>query len=170
MILGSNENESYNAILSFDRSQNGVFFLTNEYGEFNQLAHKDLRTNKINVLTEGIPWDIDGYAISSDHKKAAFTVNEGGIGSLYLMDTESKKYRKVSNIPIGLIGGIEFSEDGTKLGLTINSYQSPSDSYVLDLKNNPLLYGSLNRWTVSEIGGLDVACLLYTSPSPRDPE
>ena len=157
MILGSNENESYNAILSFDRSQNGVFFLTNEYGEFNQLAHKDLRTNKINVLTEGIPWDIDGYAISSDHKKAAFTVNEGGMGSLYLMDTESKKYRKVSNIPIGLIGGIEFSEDGTKLGLTINSYQSPSDSYVLDLKNNPLLYGSLNRWTVSEIGGLDVA-------------
>ena len=30
MILGSNEIESYNAILSFDRSQNGVFFLTNE--------------------------------------------------------------------------------------------------------------------------------------------
>ena len=67
------------------------------------------------------------------------------------------KYRKVKSIPIGLVGGTQFSEDGSKLGLTINSYQTPSDSYVLDLKNNPLLYGDLNRWTVSEIGGLDVS-------------
>ncbi|HJL80598.1 MAG: S9 family peptidase [Gammaproteobacteria bacterium] len=157
MILGSDETESYNAILSFDRSQKGVFFLTNEYGEFNQLAHKNLVTNKITVLTKDIPWDIGGFAISSDHKKAAFTINEGGMGSLYLLDTGSKKYRKVDHIPIGLLGGIEFSEDGTKLGLTVNSYQTPSDSYVLDLKNNPLLYGDLNRWTVSEIGGLDAS-------------
>ena len=157
MILGSDSTESYNAILSFDRSQKGVFFLTNEFGEFNQLAHKDLATNKISILTKDIPWDIGGFAISTDYKRVAFTVNEGGMGSLYLMDTESKKYRKVKSIPIGLIGGIEFSEDGTKLGLTINSYQTPSDSYVLNLKNNPLLYGSLNRWTVSEIGGLDVS-------------
>ena len=157
MILGSNEIESYNAILSFDRSQNGVFFLTNEYGEFNQLAHKDLKTNEINVLTKDIPWDIGGFAISSDYKRAAFTANEGGMSSLYLMDTTSMKYRKVKSIPIGLVGGFEFSEDGSKLGLTINSYQTPSDSYVLDLKNNPLLYGDLNRWTVSEIGGLDVS-------------
>ena len=157
MILGSNEIESYVAILSFDRSQNGVFFLTNEYGEFNQLAHKDLKTNEVTVLTKDIPWDIDGFAISSDHKRAAFTANEGGMSSLYLMDTASMKYRKVKSIPIGLIGGTEFSEDGSKLGLTINSYQTPSDSYVLDLKNNPLLYGDLNRWTVSEIGGLDVS-------------
>ncbi|MEC9063770.1 MAG: alpha/beta fold hydrolase, partial [Pseudomonadota bacterium] len=157
MILGSSEIESYNAILSFDRSQNGIFFLTNEYGEFNQLAHKDLKNNKVSVLTKDIPWDIDGFAISSDHKRAAFTVNEGGMSSLYLMDTSSMKYRKVKSIPIGLIGGTQFSEDGSKLGLTINSYQTPSDSYVLDLKNNPLLYGDLNRWTVSEIGGLDVS-------------
>ena len=157
MILGSNEIESYIAILSFDRSQNGVFFLTNEYGEFNQLAHKDLKTNEVTILTKDIPWDIDGFAISSDQKRAAFTANEGGMSSLYLMDTASMKYRKVKSIPIGLIGGTEFSEDGSKLGLTINSYQTPSDSYVLDLKNNPLLYGDLNRWTVSEIGGLDVS-------------
>ena len=157
MILGSNEIETYVAILSFDRSQNGVFFLTNEYGEFNQLAHKDLETNEVTVLTKDIPWDIDGFAISSDHKRAAFTANEGGMSSLYLMDTASMRYRKVKGIPIGLIGGTEFSEDGSKLGLTINSYQTPSDSYVLDLKNNPLLYGDLNRWTVSEIGGLDVS-------------
>ena len=157
MILGSSEIESYNAILSFDQSQNGVFFLTNEYGEFNQLAHKDLNTNAVSILTKDILWDIDGFAISSDHKRAAFTVNEGGMSSLYLMDTSSMKYRKVKSIPIGLIGGTQFSEDGSKLGLTINSYQTPSDSYVLDLKKNSLLYGDLNRWTVSEIGGLDVS-------------
>ena len=157
IILGSDNTESYNAVLAFDQSDKGIFYITNEFAEFNQLAYKNLITNKIKVLTDTIPWDVDGFVISMDREKAAFTVNENGFSTLYLLDTMSKKYRKVDRIPIGLIGGMEFSENGGKLGLTINNFQSPSDSYVLDLKTNPLLFGDLTRWTYSEVGGLNVS-------------
>ncbi len=68
-----------------------------------------------------------------DGKKAAFSVNENGLSTLYLLNTKTKKYRKVNSIPIGLIGGMEFTEDAKSLGLTINTSQTPSDSYVLKL-------------------------------------
>ena len=133
--------------MAFDQSDKGIFYITNEFAEFNQLAYKNLITNKIKVLTDTIPWDVDGFVISMDGEKAAFTVNENGFSTLYLLDTMSKKYRKVDQVPIGLIGGMEFSEDGGRLGLTINNFQSPSDSYVLDLKTNQILFGELTRGT-----------------------
>ena len=53
--------------------------------------------------------------------------------------------------------GMEFNRNNKSLGLTINTFQSPSDAHVLDLKSNPLGYGSLTRWTFSEVGGLDTS-------------
>ena len=41
--------------------------------------------------------------------------------------------------------------------MTINTSQSPSDTYVLELRNDPLEYGKLTRWTSSEVGGLDTS-------------
>jgi dipeptidyl aminopeptidase/acylaminoacyl peptidase len=39
--------------------------------------------------------------------------------------------------------------------MTLNTPQTPSDTFVLDLKRNPTRHGDLVRWTFSEIGGLD---------------
>jgi len=50
---------------------------------------------------------------------------------------------------------MEFSPDGRKLGLTLNTSKTPSDSFVLQLGEGALEYGSLVRWTYSEVGGLD---------------
>ena len=84
-------------------------------------------------------------------------MNENGYSSLYLLNPQTFKYKKVKSIPIGLIGGMEFNRNNKSLGLTINTFQSPSDAHVLDLKSNPLGYGSLTRWTFSEVGGLDTS-------------
>ena len=73
------------------------------------------------------------------------------------MNPKSFALKKVTTMPIGLIGGMQFSKDNKSLGLTLNTYQSPSDTYVLDLKNNSLGFGSLTRWTFSEVGGLDTS-------------
>jgi dipeptidyl aminopeptidase/acylaminoacyl peptidase len=50
-----------------------------------------------------------------------------------------------------------FSPDGTRLGLTLNTPQTPSDSFVLELGEGPLEHGELVRWTYSEVGGLDTS-------------
>ena len=157
LILGEANKSSANTALSFDQNNEGIFFITDQFSQFNQLAYKNLITQKIEVITDKIAWDIDGFAISMDGKKAAFSVNENGLSTLYLLNTKTKKYRKVNSIPIGLIGGMEFTEDAKSLGLTINTSQTPSDSYVLKLQSSPLQYGELERWTYSEVGGLDTS-------------
>jgi len=50
---------------------------------------------------------------------------------------------------------LEFSPDNRKLAMTLNAPSTPSDAFVLDLGRKPLDYGRLERWTSSEVGGLD---------------
>ena len=157
LILGKKDKPSVNSALAFGEKDEGIFFITNQYGEFNQLAYFDFETSKVTVISKEISWDVDGFSISDDSKKAAFVVNENGYSSLYLMNPKSFALKKVTTMPIGLIGGMQFSKDNKSLGLTLNTYQSPSDTYVLDLKNNSLGFGSLTRWTFSEVGGLDTS-------------
>ena len=114
------------------------------------------------MITNDIKWDVDGFTLARDGNRAAFTVNENGFSTLYLMNTKTKKYKKVSSIPIGLIGGIQFNDKSNMLGLSINTYKSPSDSYTLQLMRNPLNYGKLTKWTESEVGGLDTSS--FVSP------
>ena len=93
-----------------------------------------------------------------DRSQAAFTVNENGFSRLYLMDMETREFPPVEGLPTGLVGGMEFSPDGSRLGMTLNTPQTPSDSFVLDLvEDDPLGYGEITRWTYSEVGGLNTA-------------
>jgi len=60
------------------------------------------------------------------------------------------KYRQVPGIPVGQVYGLLFHPDGDRLALGINTARAPGDIYVLTLKDN-----SLERWTFSEVGGLN---------------
>ena len=157
LILGEKDSSSVNSALAFDENDKGIFFITNQYGEFNQLAYYEIDTSEVTVISKEISWDVDGFSISDDSKKAAFVVNENGYSSLYLLNPKSFAFKKVTSLPIGLIGGMQFNKDNKSLGLTLNTYQSPSDTYVLDLQYNALRYGKLTRWTFSEVGGLDTS-------------
>jgi len=96
LILGDKNTQSVNSGLSFDKDSSGVFYVTDEFGEFNNLAHKNLKTDEITLITKDIGWDVDGFTISKDGKRAAFKVNENGYSSLYLLNTSSFKYKKIS--------------------------------------------------------------------------
>ena len=157
LLLGKKDTPSVNSALAFDKDDKGIFFITNQYGEFNQLAYYEIETSEVTVISKEISWDVDGFSISDDSKKAAFVVNENGYSSLYLLNPKSFAFKKVTSLPIGLIGGMQFNKDNKSLGLTLNTYQSPSDTYVLDLQYNALRYGKLTRWTFSEVGGLDTS-------------
>ena len=89
--LVSNNEDSSNLALAFGASGRGFFFLTDQFGQFRQLAYKSLTNGRIKIISEAIPWNIEGFAISKDRKKAAFTANEGGFSVLYLMDARSFK-------------------------------------------------------------------------------
>jgi dipeptidyl aminopeptidase/acylaminoacyl peptidase len=115
----------------------------------------DLSTRKVEIITGDIDWDVEGWELSDDAARAAFTVNEGGIDRLYLLDPRSRRYAPVDRVPAGLVYGLRFSPDGRRLALTLNSSRSPSDVFTLELGEDPLTTTGITRWTRSEVGGLD---------------
>lgn len=125
-------------------------------GDFQQMAWQSLKEGSEPVILTGdIPWHVEGGAISKDRTRGVFSVNVEGMSQIYLLDMLSREFARVNVIPTGLAGGMEFSPDGSKLGLTLNTSKTPSDSFVLDLGEGALEYGDLTRWTFSEVGGLD---------------
>ncbi|MGH8051257.1 MAG: S9 family peptidase [Arenimonas sp.] len=137
---------------SFEYARNGkgAFFVSDEESEFQHLRFHDLKTMKVRVISKDIPWDVEGFAQSDDGKHIAFVTNEDGISTLRVLDTNTYKARKLPKLPIGVVGGFQFSPNGQQLALSINTATSPSDVYVIDLKT-----AQLTRWSQSEVGGLD---------------
>jgi len=161
MVAGDPENPGANFPVAFDREGKGFYYITDINGEFQQLAWKSLEEGSVPIfVTADIPWHIEGATVNENRTRAAFTVNQNGFSKLYLLDMASREYKPVDSIPTGLVGGMEFSPDGTKLGMTLNTSQTPSDSFVLNLGEGALEYGDLTRWTYSEVGGLDTGTFI----------
>jgi dipeptidyl aminopeptidase/acylaminoacyl peptidase len=154
-LAGGPENQGAFRPLAFDRDGGGVFLATDEGSEFTRLAYMPLDGGPMQILTQEIPWDVDGGALSDDRTRAAFVINEGGSSRLHLLDPASRRYAPVAAVPMGLIGGLEFSPDGRRLAFTLNTATAPGDVYTLDLGADRLTHGELVRWTYSEVGGLN---------------
>ncbi len=162
LVAGDPENPSSNSPVAFDREGTGFYYVTDVNGEFQQLAWQSFEEGAAPVIPDRRHSLARGShgALSEDRSRGAFVVNENGFSKLYLIDLASNQYRPVESIPTGLVGNLEFSPDGSKLGMTLNTAQTPSDSFVLELGEGALEYDDLTRWTFSEVGGLDTATFI----------
>ena len=147
---GGSETVAYGGA-GFSRDGKGIYVTTDKDSEFQRLAYIDLATKQHTYLTDHIKWDVDDFVISRDGKTIAFVTNEDGISRLHLLDTKSRKERTVTNLPIGIIGGLEWHENSRDLGFSVNSARSVTDVYSLDTKTE-----KVERWTESETGGLNI--------------
>lgn len=138
--------------LAFAADGQGLYYVSDETGEFRELRHRDLATGRTRSLSAHIPWDVTQFVLSDDGAYLAFVSNEDGIDKVHLLDLRSGGEIALPELPIGLVGLGGFSADGRRLALTINSATSPSDVYVVDLGE-----ARLTRWTESEVGGLDAS-------------
>lgn len=132
-------------------NDNRTVYLTHDaHGEFLQLARLDAVTGEYSVLTDDIPWNIGSIEIHRETETIAFTVNEGGSSSLYVMKNDG--LREKLDLPLGVIRGIEFSPNGKQIGFSFSRPDRPSDVYSIRLED-----GKLTQWTFSETGGLDAS-------------
>ena len=135
----------------------GVYYVSDEpvqgqAQEFQTLRHHDPASGKLQVISAHIPWDVEDFSLADDGRHLAYATNEDGISRLHVLELPSHREITLPALPIGVIGGFDFSPDGKRLALTLNSATSPSDAYVIDLAD-----ATLTRWTRSEVGGLDAA-------------
>jgi dipeptidyl aminopeptidase/acylaminoacyl peptidase len=128
----------------------GIYYTSDEFGEYQQLIHLDLTTNKKKIISRNTPWDVSDFELSHTGKYIVYELNEGGISTMVLLDAKSGKEITIEQPPIGVFGGWGFTKDDSRLALTVNTSQTPGDVYVLDLKTK-----KFTRWTTSEVGGLN---------------
>lgn len=157
-VAGSTADASANYPIAFDDDADGIWLITDRGGEHNQLAWQSLQPGtSAEIITEDIPWSLSAAILSHDRARLAFVTNENGMSRVYLMDARTREYRQVETIPTGLAFGLQFSPDDRRLAMTLNTPRTPSDTFVLELGDNPLAYRELVRWTQSEVGGLDTS-------------
>lgn len=131
-----------------------VLLLSDEGSDFLRLVQIDLATGaKVNVSGER-PWDVEDFALSDDGRILAYVVNEDGYSKLVVQDFRTRRALPQPQLPAGVVSGIAFSPDGAKLGFSLATPTAASDAWswgVTDAK--------LERWTASELGGLDAKAL-----------
>jgi dipeptidyl aminopeptidase/acylaminoacyl peptidase len=149
MIPNPSKSPSSFASLRFSPDSKSVYLATDARGEFQQLARLDVETLHYTWLTDNIPWDVDAIEVETQTGRVAFTVNEDGSSVLYLLEHDQP--RRIEHPP-GVITGLEFSPDGSRLGFTLARYDAPADAYSIALADRKLV-----RWTYSEVGGLNPA-------------
>ncbi len=156
LLAGGTDEASVNYPVAFDDDRDGIWLISNQNAEFNRLAWQSNEAGSApQVITGDIPWNVTGGIISHDRKRMVFVTNEDGMSRVYLLDTATNAYRRVDAIPAGLAFNLQFSPDDRRLAMTLNTSQTPSDTFVLDLGPGALEHGQLTRWTESEVGGLD---------------
>lgn len=136
--------------VGFSGDGKGLYVVTDRDNEYLRLAYLDLSTKSFKYVTS-YRWDIEGEdaRLSPDRRYLAFVLNENGLSSLHVLDTQSGKELAMPKLPTGVIGNLRWHENHHDLAFSLNSAQSPSDVYSVDLKTK-----KLERWTYSETGGI----------------
>ena len=139
----------------FSKDGKELFVTSDEGGEFKQLGRMSLAEKRFVPLTADIPRDVESFQLSPDGKLISLVTNEDGVSRLRFLATDGSAPPPAPQLPAGVIGGVEWTEDGKEIGLTFTGARSPADAWSIEVTT-----GKLNRWTESETGGPNAAeCL-----------
>lgn len=133
-----------------------VFYVSDEPVDGRPQEFRTLRMHRPGspptIVSRDVPWDVGAFEIAGDSRHLAYVANEDGVSRLHLLRLPDLAPVAVPALPVGVLAGLRFSPDGNRLALTLNTSTSPSDAYVIDVGTD-----RLERWTRSEVGGLDTA-------------
>jgi dipeptidyl aminopeptidase/acylaminoacyl peptidase len=147
IALGEQGQRTAIGTMLFAPDDRSVLLTTDAEGEFRQLYRIDIDSGEKRPLPPNSPNDVEEVAVHRESGRIAYTVNVNGASRLYWLAGDQPQSVKT---PLGVISGIEFSHDGSKLGFTLSRPVAPSDAYSVNLPG-----GELTRWTYAEVGGLD---------------
>lgn len=127
-----------------------VYTATDADGNFMRLVRLDVETGDVETLTDDIDWNVEDVELSDDGRHLVFSVNEDGISKLYFLNTRTGARTSGPDLPPGVVGSIAFRSGSPEIGFTLTWARAPADVYSYHPETE-----LLERWTSSEIGGLD---------------
>ncbi len=128
----------------------GIIVITDADSDNRRLVEIDLASGKRTVLAPDLKWDVETFKLSSDGRVMAYAVNEDGFSRVVLQDRVTRRALPQPQLPRGVLTGLDFSPDGSKLAVSLSTATSAGDVWTWDVAG-----GQLTRWTESELGGLD---------------
>ena len=161
----SDASEFGNAYFTAD----GLVYTTNDNREFAALAQlrqknaagDDWSDNNREVrMIDNPDWDVNAVEMTDYPSVMAYTVNRDGFSELHLrqVETDGKplittvadKQETVKLPAQGIVGGLSFSKDQSKLALSFSSATRNGDIWIYDLKTK-----RLSQVTHSDCAGID---------------
>ena len=134
----------------FSRGGSHVLAISDRDSDVRRLLEIDLANGGMTPVTPPSAWDVEAFALSKDHGRLAWLINEDGYSRLSLRDRVGDRDLKLPSLPRGVVGGLRFSPDGRRLGFSVNNATSPADVYSVEVDG-----ATLTRWTASELGPID---------------
>ncbi len=112
---------------------------------------------KVTPLSGDRLWDVESLSLSDDGNLVAYMVNEDGFSRLHLLDLRTGKELPspdMAQMPRGVAAGLRFRPGSHEIGFGLSWARAPLDVYSYDADSR-----RLDRWTSSEVGGLNTASL-----------
>ena len=131
-----------------------VYFTSDLGSEWVSVHRLDRASGEISPVIPPRNWNVDWFSLSPNRDLMAIVFNEDGYGVLRLLELETGQLLDLPTLPQGLLGGIHFAYHGQSFAITLQTPESPSDVYVVEVGSK-----TLTRWTRSELGPLDPARL-----------
>ncbi len=107
------------------------------------------------LSADSLRWDVESLALSDDGALAAYMVNEDGYSRLHLLDLRTGKELpspETPQTPRGVALGLAFRPGSHEIGFGMSWARAALDVYSYDADSR-----RLDRWTASEVGGLNTA-------------
>lgn len=138
---------------AFSRDARSLWFTTDRFGEFNELARLDLASGAITRVSRAIAWDVTGMEQSPDGRTLAVQVNADGRSELHWLDAVTFAERAApAAMPRGAVGGMLWSRTHGELAFGLSSSQAPGQVFSVAPS------GALATWTQPHVpAGIDTA-------------
>ena len=142
-----------------------LLVLSDQAGEFRELAVLHLASGTLQRVTSHIPWDVEAAEPSADGSLLALQINADGKDTLYLFDGRTLRAQALpagAVLPPGSVGRLLFRPQGNtvatasatapatasahELAFSVSNAQGPSQIYTLDMAS-----GQVQPWTTARL-------------------
>lgn len=131
-LLTPHTGDAEYSVIDFSPDGKSLYVITNAGRDFKNLAAIDVATGALNYLHRE-EFDVEAGRLSPDGKRLAFIMNRDGYQQLGLWELPSLRPVRLPGLPQGIIAPGNFTRDGQRLALSINTPTRNTDAWVLDV-------------------------------------